>query len=71
MRICAYRYFMNFKEMEKIIKQAGCVKSDIVGSHHHYEHPVKKEKVIIPFHGNKELSKFVVNSIFKQAGLKE
>ncbi|QSH93338.1 type II toxin-antitoxin system HicA family toxin [Treponema medium] len=62
---------MNFKEMEKMIKQDGWVKRDIVGSHHHYEHSVKKGKVTIPFHGNKELSKFVVNSILKQAGLKE
>ena len=50
MHIHAYHYFINFKEMEKIIKQDGWVKSDIVGSHHHYEHPVKKGKVTIPFH---------------------
>ena len=62
---------MNFTEMEKMIKQDRWVKNDIVGSHHYYEHPVKKGKVTIPFHGNKELSKFVVNNIFKQAGLKE
>lgn len=62
---------MNFTEMEKIITQDGWVKSDIVGSHHHYGHPVKKGKVTIPFHGNKDLSKFVVNSILRQAGLKE
>lgn len=71
MCIYTYYHFMNFKEMEKMIKQDGWIKRDIVGSHHHYEHPIKKGKVTIPFHGNKELSKFVVNSILKQAGLKE
>jgi len=71
MRIYAYTKYMNFKEMEILIKKDGWIKSEIVGSHHHYKHPVKKGKVTIPFHGNKELSKFVVNSILKQAGLKE
>ena len=39
------------------------------GSHRHYKHPVKPGKVTIPFH-TKELTKFVENSILKQAGLK-
>ncbi len=62
---------MNFKEMEKIIKNDGWYKVSIVGSHHHYKHSTKKGKVSIPFHGNKEIPKFVVASILKQAGLKE
>ncbi len=62
---------MNFREMEKIIKKDGWYKESIVGSHHHYKHSFKKGKVSIPFHGNKEIPKFVVNSILKQAGLKE
>lgn len=62
---------MTFKELEKLVKKDGWYLQSIVGSHHHYLHPFKKGKVTIPFHGNKDLSKFVVNSILKQAGLKE
>lgn len=66
-----YNGDMNFKEAEKLIKKDGWTECDVVGSHHHYKHPVKKGKVTIPFHGNKELPKFVVTSILKQAQLKE
>ncbi|MGP1454823.1 MAG: type II toxin-antitoxin system HicA family toxin [Treponema sp.] len=48
--------------METLIKKDGWIKSEIVGSHHHYKHPIKKGKVTIPFHSNRELSKFVVNN---------
>ncbi len=62
---------MTFKEIEKIIKKDGWYLESTVGSHYHYVHKVKKSKVTIPYHGNKELSKFVIKSILKQAGLKE
>lgn len=66
-----YNENMNFKEAEKLIKKDGRIECDVVGSHHHYKHPVKEGKVTIPFHGNKELPKFVVTGILKQAQLKE
>ena len=62
---------MTFKEIEKIIKKDGWYLNSTVGSHYHYIHKVKKGKVTIPYHGSKELSKFVINSILKQASLKE
>ena len=62
---------MTFKELERLIKKDGWYLQSIVGSHHHYIHDVKKGKVTIPFHGSKEMPKFVVNSVLKQAGLKE
>ncbi|MGP1577606.1 MAG: type II toxin-antitoxin system HicA family toxin, partial [Treponema sp.] len=52
-------------------KKDGWYLQSTIGSHYHYVHDSKKGKVTIPFHGNKELSKYVVNSILKQAGLKE
>lgn len=58
------------KEMERIILADGwCIESQ-EGSHRHYKHPTKPGKVTIPFHQGKELTKFVENSILKQAGLK-
>ena len=62
---------MTFKEMEKLIKKDGWYLQSAIGSQYHYVHDSKKGKVTIPFHGNRELSKYVVNSILKQAGLKE
>lgn len=40
------------------------------GSHMQFIHPTKPGRVTVPFHGNRDLSKGVVASIRKQAGLK-
>ena len=61
---------MTAKDMEKIIKADGWFYSYANGSHHYYYHPIKPGKVTIPFHTNKDLSKRVVESIKKQAGIK-
>lgn len=61
---------MNFKQIEKIIKADGWEFKEAQGSHHHYIHPTKPGKVTIPNHGKKDLSKGVIKSIIKQAGLK-
>lgn len=57
------------KEMERLILKDGWMLEAQEGSHRHYKHPQKPGKVTIPFH-SKELTKFVENSILKQAGLK-
>lgn len=57
------------KEMEKRLLAAGWQLKSQNGSHRHYTHPLKPGKVTIPFHC-KDLSKFVENSIMKQAGLR-
>lgn len=56
-------------EMERIILKDGWTLEGQVGSHRHYKHPEKPGKVTIPFHAG-DLTKFVENSILKQAGLK-
>lgn len=60
---------MRFRELERIILDDGWVLSDIRGSHHPYKHPSKSGKVTIPNHSG-DIPLLVVNSIFKQAGLK-
>jgi predicted RNA binding protein YcfA (HicA-like mRNA interferase family) len=40
------------------------------GSHMQFTHPTKPGRVTVPFHGNHDLSKGVVASIRRQAGLK-
>ena len=56
--------------MEKILLKDGWYRYRTVGSHHQYKHNSKKGKITIPRH-SKELKKATVNSIVKQAGLKE
>ena len=60
---------MRFRELERIILDDGWVLSDIRGSDHQYKHPSKSGKVPIPNHRG-DIPLRVVNSIFKQAGLK-
>lgn len=57
------------KEMERLILKDGWQLEAQVGAHRHYKHPQKPGKVTIPFHAG-DLTKFVENSILKQAGLK-
>jgi predicted RNA binding protein YcfA (HicA-like mRNA interferase family) len=58
-----------FREVEKIILDDGWFKVSSRGSHNHYKHKSKPGKVTIPNHPG-EIDKPIVNSIFKQAGLK-
>lgn len=60
---------MKFREIEKIIKEAGWEYAYTAGSHYYYKHPIKPGKVTIPYHG-KDLKTKTVDSILKQAGLK-
>ena len=41
------------------------------GSHRQYKHPVKKGLVTISGHLNADIGKGTLNSVLKQAGLKE
>ncbi|MBC8581665.1 type II toxin-antitoxin system HicA family toxin [Zhenhengia yiwuensis] len=59
---------MRFREIEKIIKQDGWELHNVVGSHHHYRHPIKTGKVTIPKHTG-DVPLRVIKSILKQAGL--
>ena len=60
---------IKFRELEKIILDDGWIYKSCTGSHYHYVHPNKKGKVTIPNHKG-DISKLVVNSVYKQAGLK-
>lgn len=56
------------KEVIKKIEQDGWYLFKIVGSHHHFKHPVRKGKVTVP-HPKKDLPFGTERSILKQAGL--
>lgn len=60
---------MTFRELEKIILSDGWTLKTTVGSHKQYVHSIKQGKVTIPHHSG-DITKGVVNSVLKQAGLK-
>jgi predicted RNA binding protein YcfA (HicA-like mRNA interferase family) len=60
---------MKFRELENVILADGWQYKNTTGSHNHYIHPVKSGKVTIPNHKG-DIPKGVVQSIYKQAGLK-
>jgi predicted RNA binding protein YcfA (HicA-like mRNA interferase family) len=57
------------KDIIKIIENDGWVLIKCRGDHHYFKHPTKPGKVTVP-HPVKDLKKYVVDSILKQAGLK-
>ena len=61
---------MTFKQVEKLLLKDGWYLYKIVGSHYQYKHTEKQGKITIPRHC-KELKKGTLNSILKQAGIKE
>ena len=61
---------MTFKQLEKILLKDGWYRYKVVGSHYQYKHNIKRGKITIPRHC-KELKKGTLNSILKQANLKE
>jgi predicted RNA binding protein YcfA (HicA-like mRNA interferase family) len=58
------------REIIRIVESDGWKLVRQTGSHRHYAHPDKPGIVTVPFHGSKDLPKFIVASILKQAGLK-
>jgi predicted RNA binding protein YcfA (HicA-like mRNA interferase family) len=59
-------------EIIKILEKDGRYLFAQKGSHKQYKHLLKKGKVTVPDHGkNDELEHFLVDSILRQAGIKE
>ena len=60
---------MNFRDVEKIVKDDGWYQIGQRGSHHYYKHPIKPGKVTIPEHKGRDIHLDTLKSIKKQAGL--
>ena len=60
---------MNFRQVEKILKENGWIEKNSKGSHFHYIHPMKKGKITIPKHTKKGIDIKTLKSIFKYAGI--
>jgi predicted RNA binding protein YcfA (HicA-like mRNA interferase family) len=61
---------MKTREIIRIIEKDGWTLLRQKGSHMHFEHPEKPGITTVPFHASTDLSKRVLASILKQAGLK-
>jgi predicted RNA binding protein YcfA (HicA-like mRNA interferase family) len=68
--ICVLYTRVKSSEIIKIIEENGWILVAQKGSHLQYKHPLKTGRVTIP-HPKKDIPKGTVNSIFKQAGIKE
>ncbi|MGH9352147.1 MAG: type II toxin-antitoxin system HicA family toxin [Terriglobia bacterium] len=61
---------MKVRDLVPILEKAGWYLARTRGSHHQYRHPTKPGIVTIPGRGNDDLASGTLNSILKQAGLK-
>jgi len=62
---------MKVRDIIKLIEADGWYKVDTGGSHRQYKHPMKSGRVTIAGHSNDDLAPGTLNSILKQAKLKE
>lgn len=58
------------KEVIEMLEADGWQRVATKGSHRQYKHPTKKGRVTVNGSPNDNLSQFLLNSIFKQAGWK-
>lgn len=59
------------RDVIKVIEEDGWYAVRTRGSHRHYKHPRKPGLVTVAGHPGVDVPKGTLNSIFKQAGLKE
>ena len=66
-----YNYNMKIKEVLKLIEKDGWVQVAQKGSHRQFKHPQKIGRVTIAGKPSDDIDKGTLNSILKQAKLKE
>jgi len=62
---------MKVREIIKLMEKDGWYHVDTKGSHRQYKHPTKRGRVTIAGRPNDDLAPGTLNSILKQAQLKE
>lgn len=62
---------MKVRDIIRLIEADGWYLAVIHGSHRQYKHPVKKGRVTIAGNTSHDIAPGTLNSILKQAGLKE
>jgi predicted RNA binding protein YcfA (HicA-like mRNA interferase family) len=59
------------RELAQVIQRRGWTLARVHGSHHVFTMAGRRERIVIPIHGNEPLKKGLVRSLMKIAGLKE
>ena len=59
------------KELARAVQQRGWVLSRVNGSHHIFVQPGRRERIVIPIHGNRPLKIGLLRSLMTIAGLEE
>ena len=59
------------KELARIVQQRGWTLARINGSHHVFTTPGRRERLVIPIHGNQPLKIGLLRSMMKLANLQE
>ena len=59
------------RELARIVQRRGWTLARIQGSHHIFTMPGRRERIVIPIHGNQPLKQGLLRSLMKSAGLRE
>jgi predicted RNA binding protein YcfA (HicA-like mRNA interferase family) len=62
---------MKVRDVLKLLAADGWILTSQRGSHRQFEHPMKPGKVTVPGHPREEIAHGTLQSIRRQAGLKE
>ena len=59
------------RELARLVQQRGWHLARVNGSHHIFTMPGRRERIVIPIHGNQPLKVGLLRSLMKIAGLNE
>ena len=59
------------RELAHLVKRRGWTLSRVQGSHHIFTMPGRRERIVIPIHGNQPLKVGLLRSLMKIANLNE
>ena len=59
------------RELAQIVQRCGWILARIQGSHHVFTMAGRRERIVIPIHGNQPLKKGLLRSLMKIAGLQD
>jgi predicted RNA binding protein YcfA (HicA-like mRNA interferase family) len=59
------------RELAQIVQRRGWILARIQGSHHVFTMAGRRERIVIPIHGNQPLKRGLLRSLMKIAGLQE
>ena len=59
------------RELARIVQRGGWTLARIQGSHHIFTMPGRRERIVIPIHGNQPLKQGLLRSLMKIACLRD